>query len=89
MAIAILFLRQASEDRPDPGRSITDVFHEGLSGYSKVSVDTCRVSAGIDYLIRRNLSTYVRYNYYNYGDTVTTYNAGTAHMLLGGMSASF
>ena len=65
------------------------ISYSDIPGYSKVSVDTCRVSAGVDYLIRRNLTTYVRYNYYNYGDTVTAYNAGTAHMLLGGLTATF
>lgn len=70
---------------PDNGA----ISYSDIPGYSKVSVDTCRVSAGVDYLIRRNLTTYVRYNYYNYGDTVTAYNAGTAHMLLGGLTATF
>jgi hypothetical protein len=65
------------------------ISYSDIPGYSKVSVDTCRVSAGVDYLIRRNLTTYFRYNYYNYGDTVTAYDAGTAHMVLGGLTATF
>jgi hypothetical protein len=65
------------------------ISYADIPGYSKVSVDTCRLSGGVDYLLRRNVTTYFRYNFYNYGDAVTSYDAGQASMLLGGLTATF
>ena len=38
-----------------------------LGQYSLVSNITYRISAGADYLVRRNLTTFFRYNYFDYG----------------------
>ena len=60
-----------------------------LGQYSLVSVNTYRVSAGVDYLWRPRVTTYFRYNYYNFGDLATGLQTGEAHMFLGGVSATF
>ena len=60
-----------------------------LGDYSLVSVNTYRFWAGIDYLVRHNINTYFRYNYYDYGDDAVALNSGTAHMFLGGMTAMY
>ncbi|MFV2066322.1 MAG: hypothetical protein ACC645_05030, partial [Pirellulales bacterium] len=60
-----------------------------LSQYSNVVVETTRWSAGLDYLLRRGMSCYVRYQYFDYSDETESFNSGTANMLLGGIDAVF
>jgi hypothetical protein len=60
-----------------------------LGSYSLASVRTFRFSAGMDYLIRPRMTTYFRYNYFDFADLSTGLTSGQAHMLLGGLSAVF
>ncbi len=60
-----------------------------LSGLSDVIVETTRLSAGIDYLLREGVSCYFRYNYFNYADKAGNGNSGTANMFLTGVSAVY
>jgi hypothetical protein len=48
-----------------------------------------RLSAGLDYVLRRQTTSYVRYRYLDYEDAVVDYNSGTAHLLLAGLSARY
>ena len=63
--------------------------YSDLPGYSQVRVNTYRLQAGVDYVLSNNLNTYFRYNYIDFDDPVQTYNAGTAHMLMGGFSGVY
>jgi hypothetical protein len=67
----------------------TNVDMSDLPSYSRVDVRTWRLSAGYDYLLRQNMSTFFRYNYFDYGDYATTYNAGQSHMFLAGLSGTY
>ncbi len=60
-----------------------------LGSYSLVSTDTYQISAGFDYLWRPRITTYFRYNYYDFGDLATGLTSGKLSMFLGGMSAYF
>ena len=45
---------------------------------------------GLDYDLSQYLGTYVRYNYYDWNDdSAQSYNSGTSHMVLGGVSGTF
>ncbi len=59
--------------------------------YSSVIVETVRLGGGFDYLINDRISTYFRYNLFDWeGKTLTEDpNSGTAHMFLAGVSAVF
>ena len=61
---------------------------------SDVINESWRISAGFDYLLGRRMSTYFRYNYYQFTDYANNANngnggSGTAHLFLGGVSATF
>ena len=60
-----------------------------LGQYSLVSNITYRISAGADYLVRPNLTTFFRYNYFDYGALSALYDTGTASMFLVGINAMF
>ena len=47
-----------------------------------------RFGVGADYRLRPRVTTYVRYNYYDYQDD-SGMTSGQANMILGGMSAMF
>lgn len=72
---------------PAPPTAMPD--YSDLPGYSEVRVNTYRIQAGVDYMLSNNLNTYLRYNYFDYDDMAQFYNAGTAHMLLGGFSGVY
>jgi opacity protein-like surface antigen len=52
-------------------------------------VNTWRLTTGVDYELSQNINTFFRYNYFDYNDQAMPYNAGQAHMLLGGLSGVF
>ncbi|HYW78718.1 MAG TPA: hypothetical protein VE890_04040, partial [Thermoguttaceae bacterium] len=58
-------------------------------GLSDVRVQTTRFSAGFDYELREQVSTYFRYSYYNYNDKAGNGNSGTASFFLGGLTATY
>ena len=61
-----------------------------LGQYSVVSNITYRISAGVDYFVRPNLTTFFRYNYFDYGDSVVVLqHLGHRHMFLVGVNAMF
>lgn len=60
-----------------------------LPGYSQVRVTTYRVLAGLDYELTQNCNTFLRYNYYDFDDKAMAFNAGEAHMFLGGFSGVY
>lgn len=72
---------------PSPATAMPD--YSDLPGYSQVRVNTYRATAGIDYRLSSNMNSYFRYNYFDYDDKSTPYNAGTAHMFLGGVSGVY
>jgi len=59
-----------------------------IGGYSLVKMQSFRFEAGADYVLRPRVTTYLRYNYYDYQDE-SGLTSGQANMLLGGMSATF
>jgi hypothetical protein len=71
---------------PTPPGAIS---YAGLGGYSTVSTDTMQVSAGLDYLLTPRVTTFFRYNYYDYGDLATGIMSGKVNMFLVGASAFF
>jgi len=60
-----------------------------LPGRSAVIVETTRLTAGVDYWWRERISTYLRYNYFDYNDQGAGIESGTAHMFLAGINAMF
>ncbi|MGO9113460.1 MAG: hypothetical protein ACLP9L_29870 [Thermoguttaceae bacterium] len=59
-----------------------------IGGYSNVQMHSFRFGLGADYILRPRVTSYVRYNYYDYEDQTGT-TSGQANMILGGMSATF
>jgi hypothetical protein len=57
-----------------------------LPGYSRVIIDTMRVQAGIDWQVRAHLTTFLRYQYYNFNDPTQPYNTGIANGFLVGLN---
>jgi hypothetical protein len=60
-----------------------------LGQYSLVKEQSFRFETGVDYLITRRITTYLRYDYYDFQDLSTGYLSGQQNMILGGMSATF
>lgn len=60
-----------------------------LGQYSLVKMQSFRLGAGVDYRLRPRVTTYARYNYYDYQDISSGLTSGQVHMILGGMSALF
>ena len=60
-----------------------------LSGYSDVFVERTRFNTGFDWMLREHISAYFRYVYEDYEDKSETFNSGTAHMFLAGLSAIY
>ena len=60
-----------------------------LPGYSAVSIETYRVAAGFDYLLRAGMSTFVRYNFYDFSDLAQGVYTGQSHMVLAGLTGTF
>lgn len=73
-----------SRDAIDPFEPWPD-----LPFYSDVVVDRTRVTAGIDWLLFTEVSTYFRYVFEDYEDRSVDYNSGTTHMVLAGLSAVY
>lgn len=69
---------------PTPIQPYTD-----LPGYSEDNITTYRFTAGVDYELTRYLDSYLRYNYYDWDDLGNPWMAGTAHMVLAGVSGVF
>ena len=63
--------------------------YNDIPTYSAVATEIWRITAGGDYMVRQNVNVYFRYNLYNYDDFNMAYNTGTAHMFLGGLTATF
>ena len=59
-----------------------------LGSYSLVKMQSFRLGAGADYRVAPNVTTYLRYNYYDYQDDSGS-TSGQVSMILGGMSAKF
>jgi hypothetical protein len=57
-----------------------------LPGASQVIVDTVRVQAGVDWQVREHLSTFFRYQYYNFDDPTQPYNSGIVNGFLVGLN---
>ena len=60
-----------------------------LPSLSDVVVDTNRVTAGVDYLLRDWVTVFFRYSLFDYADLAGTGNSGTLHGFLGGVNAVF
>ncbi|MCY2991101.1 MAG: hypothetical protein NTY19_24965 [Planctomycetota bacterium] len=60
-----------------------------LASYSRVDINTWRLSAGVDYLLRQRISSYFRYNYFDYGDATQSYNSGTTSNVLAGLTGTY
>jgi hypothetical protein len=71
---------------PLPAGSPTTPYQIGT--YSNVLMQSFRFGLGADYLVRPNITTYARYNYYNYGDDTGT-TSGQVNMFLLGASAKY
>ena len=54
-----------------------------------MDVTTWRLSAGADYLLRRGVSTFFRYNYFDYGDATQSFNTGTTSNVLAGLTGTY
>jgi hypothetical protein len=78
-----------TKQAPSTATKTTNVDMSNLPGFSRVDVRTWRVSAGLDYLLRRNMSTFFRYNYFDYGDLAAAYNTGASHQVLGGLTGTY
>ena len=65
------------------------VFTPSIGSYSAVVVNTTRLNVGLDYLFAPRMNAYLRYVLFNYNDATKPLNTGTAHMILGGVSALF
>jgi hypothetical protein len=63
--------------------------YDPLAEYSAVRVNTWRLSGGVDYQMAGNFNWFGRYNYYDFDDVTSSYNAGTAHMFLAGVSGVY
>lgn len=60
-----------------------------IPSLSDVVVQTNRVTAGVDYLVRRRITMFFRYSFFDYADLAGTGNSGQVHGVLGGFSALF
>lgn len=60
-----------------------------MANFSRVEMHTYRVSFGFDYLWRPRITPYFRYNYYDYVDASGGAVSGQAHMVLGGVTATY
>ena len=52
-------------------------------------MDSIRLSAGFDYRLHPCATSYFRYSYLEYDDSVQTLNDGTAHLFLAGLSGRY
>lgn len=64
-------------------------YNNDLITYSRVDVTTWRLSAGADYLLRRGVSTFFRYNYFDFSDATESYNTGTTSQFLAGLTGTY
>ncbi len=71
---------------PNIGAGSSSYNLTALPGYSRVVVDTIRVQAGIDWQVREHLSTFFRYQYYNFDDPTQPYETGIANGFLVGIN---
>jgi hypothetical protein len=60
-----------------------------IPGLSAVSVETTRLTAGVDYALRERITVYGRYVYYDYRDKSSNLVSGTTNGILGGISATY
>jgi hypothetical protein len=60
-----------------------------LGQWSLVKEQSFRFECGADYLLRPRVTTYVRYDYYDFQDLSTGLLNGTQNSILGGVSATF
>ncbi len=64
-------------------------YNNDLINYSRVEITTWRLSAGADYLLRRGVSTFFRYNYFDYRDATQSFNIGTTSNILVGLTGTY
>jgi hypothetical protein len=60
-----------------------------LGQWSLVKEQSFRFEAGADYLVTQRITTYLRYDYYDFQDLTTGFLSGTQNSILGGVSAVF
>ncbi len=60
-----------------------------LGQWSLVKEQSFRFEVGADYILRPRMTTYVRYDYYDFEDLSTGLLSGTQNSVLGGVSAVF
>jgi hypothetical protein len=60
-----------------------------LGQWSLVKEQSFRFECGADYLLRPRVTTYIRYDYYDFQDLSTGLLSGTQNSVLGGVSAVF
>ena len=65
------------------------VNYTDVPAYSRVEVNTYRVLLGLDYSLQQNVSTFLRYNYYDYDDVTQAYNSGVSHIFLAGVTGTY
>ncbi len=63
--------------------------YSDLAPLSDVIVEITRFMAGFDYEINCGINSYFRYQFFDYEDKSVDFNSGTAHMVLGGISAIY
>jgi hypothetical protein len=63
--------------------------YSDLPAYSDVLVDSYRCTGGFDYRLTEAATFYFRYHYLLFDDIASSTQTGTAHMLLGGVSAVY
>jgi hypothetical protein len=74
----------------NPGAAVVVVPNwTAIPGLSTVQMQTTRMTAGVDYLLRERVTVYGRYVYYDYRDQTLGLVSGTTNGFLGGISAMY
>ena len=60
-----------------------------LGQWSLVKEQSFRFEAGADYLLTQRITTFLRYDYYDFQDLTTGMLSGQQNSILGGASATF
>ena len=69
--------------------SLPDLTLTYLPGASDVITETTRFNAGLNYRLRAGMDCYFHYDFYDWNDKAGNGESGTAHMLLGGLAATY
>ena len=73
----------------DPAGNTINPDWSTIPANSDVIVETTRLSGGVDYAFRAGMSTYFRYNYFQYDDRSGNAGTGRTHLFLGGLTAMY